>query len=336
MRRDRVRHTEDPGKDSFLDVIANVVAILIILVMVVGSQAKQGLTESVKRRLEANSPSASAVASAKNAAATVESGLNELQSNIKRQQFEIAYRNAERDQIQKVVLLAEEQLARRREQMNDEQKARLDLEQQVLAAQRQLAKTQLALESSAKPPPAAIPHLPTPMATTVLTEEVHFRLLSGRLAYVPYTEMLARLQADAPNRIHRLKDAPRIEETLPVVQGFGGRYILRRVDEEILTKVGPARRSNIELEKIWFVDAEPNLGEPFEEAIKSNSLFRARLTGLDPQRTVITVWVYPDSFDQFRRLKEQLFKAGFLTAARPLPSGHPIGGAPDGTRSAAE
>jgi hypothetical protein len=235
-----------------------------------------------------------------------------------------------------VVLLAEGQLAKRRDEMSDEERARIDLTQQIAATQSELSQMKLALGASVAAPPQVIEHLPTPMAKTVLTEEIHFRLLAGRLAYVPYTEMVARLQADAPNRVHRLRDVPRIEETLPVVQGFGGRYILRRTEEDLQTKVGPARRSIVELERIWFVDAEDNLGEPFEQALLAGSQFRARLTGLDPQRTVITIWVYPDSFDQFRRLKEQLFKSGFLTAARPMPSGLPIGGAPDGSRSAAE
>ncbi len=56
----------------------------------------------------------------------------------------------------------------------------------------------------------------------------------------------------------------------------------------------------------------------------------------DPDRTTVTVWVYPDSFNQFRTLKAELFRRRFLTAGRPLPEGHPIGGSPDGSRSASQ
>ena len=35
-------------------------------------------------------------------------------------------------------------------------------------------------------------------------------------------------------------------------------------------------------------------------------------------------------------MSAELFKLGYLTAGRPLPDGHPIGGSPDGTRSSAE
>ena len=334
MRRGSAVDAAAPGQDSFLDVVCNLVGIMVVLVMVVAGHAKSSILASDDQAAALAPPID--VAAAEAAAQQVQNSVDELAQKIQRQQLEIAYRNAERDQIQKIVLLAEDQLTRRSEELSDEEKSRIDLAQQIAAAQDALRQTKLALSTSVAPPPNAIEHLPTPMATTVLNDEVHFRLLGGRLAYVPYNEMIARLQVEAPNRVHRLQDAPRIEESLPIVQGFGGKYILRRVEEELMTKVGPARRSSIELELIWLVDAEANLGEPFEQALLPASQFRSRLSGLNPQRTVITVWVYPDSFDDFRRLKEQLYRLGYLTAARPLPMGKAIGGSPGGSRSAAE
>lgn len=334
MRRGSASQVQAPGHDAFLDVVCNLVGIMVVLVMVVAAHAKSVLIAE-----EASQPAASEtidVAGAVADARRIEAGIVDLQQRIGRQQFEIAYRNAERDQIQKLVLLVEDELAKRQSQMSDEDKARLELEQQIQAAQSELARVQLSLDTNTKSPPAAIPHLPTPMAQTVFTSEVHFRLLGGRLVYVPFAEMVERMQADAPSKVHRLKSVPRIEEVLPVVQGFGGRYILRRADAEVATKFGPSRQSLVELERLWLVDADQNLGEPLATALAAGSQFRARLTGLDRERTVITVWVYPDSFEEFRTLKGELFKAGFLTAARPLPDGVPIGGAPDGSRSSAE
>ena len=187
-----------------------------------------------------------------------------------------------------------------------------------------------------RPIPTALQHLPTPMAKTVFGSEVHFRLLGGRLAYVPWDEMLDRLKADAPNHVQKLRDAKRIELGLPVIDGFGARYVLRRAEIEVQTRLGAASQTHIELEKLYFVDTEPNLGAPLADALLAGSEFRARLAGRPSQRTTITVWVYPDSFDEFRILKAELFKLGFLTAGRPLPHGHPIGGSPDGSRSSAE
>jgi len=78
------------------------------------------------------------------------------------------------------------------------------------------------------------------------------------------------------------------------------------------------------------------LGEPIDAALAEGSLFRRRLAQLNPERTTITVWIYPESFEDFRRLKKDLFHLGFTTAARPLPEGMYIGGSPDGSRSAAQ
>jgi hypothetical protein len=123
---------EAPGQDSFLDVVCNLVGIMVVLVMVVAAHAKSVIIA------EADHPAITEtidVAGAQAEAQRVESGIVELQQRIQRQQFEIAYRNAERDQIQKLVILAEEELAKRQSQMTDEDKKRLALEQQIQSAQ---------------------------------------------------------------------------------------------------------------------------------------------------------------------------------------------------------
>ena len=43
MGRKASQHAHEPGQDSFLDIVANLVGILIILVMVVGARAKDAM-----------------------------------------------------------------------------------------------------------------------------------------------------------------------------------------------------------------------------------------------------------------------------------------------------
>jgi hypothetical protein len=176
--------------------------------------------------------------------------------------------------------------------------------------------------------PHVLEHLPTPMARTVFGTELHFRLLGHRLAYVPWDEVLERMKADAPRHVNKLKDTPRMEFSLPVIAGFGSRYVLRRADVEIETRIGTARQSGVELEQVYMVDVEQNLGQPMTEVFSPTSELFSRLSGMKPQNTTVTIWVYPDSFDDFRALKADLFKRGFLTAARPMPMGEPIAGRP--------
>jgi hypothetical protein len=339
MRRPKSDQAEAPGQDSFLDVVANLVGMLIILVMVVGAQTKRGLIARETARQNAAAPPAALqeeVVAAEAAAVSVEQSIGELQHKISRQNQEVAFREAERNRVQLLVTIAEQRLAEHRNQLGASDQQRYDLEEQLAAARGELAKLSQSQAALTKPSPAVLQHLPTPMAKTVFGSEIHFRLLGGRLVYVPWDEMLERLKSDAPQHVHKLRDAPRAEMSLPAISGFGARYILRRAEFEVQTRLGVASQSKIELESIYFVDAEPNLGVPLTEALQPGSAFHSRLAGHKPQQTTVTLWVYPDSFEEFRLLKAELFKQGYLTAGRPLPTGHPIGGSPDGSRSSAE
>ncbi len=344
-KRQHSDQAEAPGQDSFLDVVANLVGVLIILVMVVGAQAGRGLSaRDAARNSAATDPAPTAaesiapeqVTSAEAAATSVEASISELDARISRQNLEAALRAQERNKVQLLVTVAEQRLAEHRDQLTAEDQAKYDLQRELALARGELDKlsaTQVAITRQA---PQVLEHLPTPMAKTVFGTELHFRLLGGRLAYVPWDEMLAQLKAEAPKHVDKLRDAPRVELSLPVVAGFGVRYILRRSEVQMQTRIGTATQSRVELEKLYFIDAEPNLGVPLAEALQPGSEFKSRIGEHKPANTTVTVWVYPDSFDQFRALKAELFKLGYLTAGRPLPEGHPIGGSPDGSRSSAE
>lgn len=338
MKRRAKNQAEAPGHDAFLDVVCNLVGILIVLVMLIAAQAKRGMIAAeTSHHAPTTAVSAPGEAeAAAQAAAAVEASIHELEQRINRQNIEVALRQQERDRVQLLVTVAQQRLAQHRGQLSGADRARYDLEEQLAASRRQLDELDKAEVSARQQSPEVLPHLPTPMARTVFGTELHFRLQAGRLAYVPWDEMLERMKAEAPDHVQKLRDAPRVELSLPVLNGFGAKYILRRAEVHVQTKVGVATQGHIELEKIYFVDAEPNLGQPLVAALQPGSEFRSRLAGFKPQQATVTVWVYPDSFDEYRTLKAELFKLGYLTAARPMPANHPIGGSPDGNRSAAE
>jgi len=141
---------------------------------------------------------------------------------------------------------------------------------------------------------------------------------------------------DAPRNVWKLKDATTITETLGPIGGFRMKYTLRRVQQVVQVGGNPAVQQRVELDRFVLVPVQDDLGEPLEQALREGSEFLETLKRADPDRTTVTVWVYPDSFNQFRTLKAELFRRGFLTAGRPMPEGHPIGGSPDGSRSASQ
>lgn len=325
-----------PGQDSFLDVVCNLVGILIVLVMLVAAQAKRSMLAALGPSPAPPAPLTDDIRAAQAAAQALETSIHELDQTITAARLEMAVREAERNRYQVLVTVARQRLEEYRAQLSAEEQVRFDLAQQLADCQRQWASLRDQAATLSTPPPKVLEHLPTPMARTVFGTEVHFRLSGHRLAYVPWNEMIERLKADAPQHVGKLRDQPRIELSLPDYAGFGARYILRRAEVQVETRVGTAMRSGVELEQIYLVETEPNLGQPVSQALAPNSEFRARLAAYKPQNTTVTIWVYPDSFEDFRRVKSELFKMGFLTAARPMPEGEPIAGSPSGTRSVAE
>lgn len=335
----RREQADAPGQDAFLDVVANLVGILIILVMIVAAQAKRGF---VARDLPVEIPTAAVeplpdAAAATAAANEVEQGLVEINRNLKAQQQELAIKAQERAKLQLLVTIAEQSLTSHRDKLTSEDQQRFDLQTQLTQSTKELQQLEIErITLDQARPGNVIPHLPTPMAKTVFGTEMHFRLLGGRIAYLPWDEMISAMKADLPRQAQKLADTPRAEFSLPVMSGFGGKYILRRFDVDVQTKIATVRQARIGLERFFFVQVDNPIGETLDQALRPGSQFRSRLAAPQAKGATVTLWVYPDSFEEFRTVKQELFKAGFLTAGRPLPAGHPIGGSPDGTRSSAE
>jgi hypothetical protein len=339
-RRNTASQIEAPGQDSFLDVVCNLVGILIVLVMLVAAQAKRSMVAAAKSDTATAASEQSAAAAeaqaAESTAAALESSIQELEAKIDHEKLAAAIHDEERQKYQLLVTVAEQRLGEYRNQLSADERARYDLEQELTKSKNELASLKTTTVSYTKSKPHVLEHLPTPMARTVFGSELHFRLLNHRLAYVPFDEMKERMMADGRNQVHKLKDTPRAEFSLPEIAGFGARYILKRADSEVETRSGTSRQTAVELDVMYFVDVEPNLGQPIAQALGPVSEFRSLIAARKPQSTTVTIWVYPDSFDDFRMLKAELFRLGFLTAARPMPMGAPIAGGPSGHRSAAE
>lgn len=372
MRRQSSHQAEAPGQDSFLDVVANLVGILIILIIVVGAATQKAFVEQGEMADEeasgtaataAENPAGSApnsataadsaepgkdvpgerldeqqVKSAAAAAQAVEEDIFKTDELLKQQQFEVSFRRLERDKTLTLVAAAEKALAERRAALDQPAQEEFDRQQALETARRELGELERinGVLSKQTPPKGILEHLPTPMAKTVFGKEVHLRLGNGRLAYVPWDELVEQLKADAGQKVWRLREAASFSETLGPVDGFWMRYTLKRTEVTMARGGGTVSQQRAELDRFVISPMDETVGETVQEALAPESDFQTLVKRLDPQRVTITVWVYPDSFQHYRTFKKFLFDRGFLTAARPLPEGHPIGGSPDGSRSAAE
>lgn len=363
MRRYVKDTHEDQNYDSFLDIVANLVGILVILIMVIGVRARQVVTSTVEIDSTVSEPLVDEKASVlpELSLTPVPTGPSpeQIASDLVHQQaatekleadiFGIvaksnevveltAQRAEERNQLQLMISMAEQSLEKRRKSLSEGDQVKLTVASELESSRVELARLQeqIASVSSAVGQAEVIKNRATPVAKTVFGNEEHFRLKGGRLTYVPVSGMTARLKRDAQNKMWKLGSTDEVTEVIGPEGGFTMKYTLQRVQRQVNTPEGTRVARLIELKRFVMVPQASDLGEPVDQALAADSAFEQQLARMRPDETTITVWTYPDSYGDFRLVKERLFERGFTAAARPLPDGYPIGGSPNGTKSAAE
>ena len=189
--------------------------------------------------------------------------------------------------------------------------------------------------------------LPRPKSTSILSKspvarpaagsESHFELRRNRVSYIDLERLLEMTKADAQLRIRMSDQLAAISNKVGPAGSFSLEYELVRsvpgsVEELIASKA--MRRYDL---RAWEIVPEfENRGETYEATKNPISEFSRSINRMNPARTTITLWVYPDSFTLYRRLRNELVEQGFSVAARPLPDGMTIRGSPLGTQSAAQ
>lgn len=334
------------GHDAFLDVVANLVAILIILVVILGARSRE-IAEAVAEEQQ-----------------TASADLNEteLEEEVKSLQHEMSHANAafvESQRLEAAIKQADQKLAvlsSRRSQMLDllqaaniawqEMQKNYD-EQAVKNAKaasaqttamtelRELEATRTRLENAPEPI-VAVAHLPTPMAKTVFGEELHFRLKDGRLSVVPIERLVREIERDFKRSAMNGRDGIS-ESSVGPLSGYIANYSVNK-SKQMVARGGQAGTAvRVELVGMTIEPLEEPYGQPIAEVLQGGATqLDIELAGRSPDRTTVTVWVYPDSFAEFRRLKEHLYSRGFATAARPLPMHMPISASPNGSHSQAQ
>ena len=322
------------GLDSFQDIVANLVGILIILVMIVMMRARDELARKPEE-VPLHEVSVAEVDEARTIATGVEDNLLELDHTIQRQEFELNYRQRERDRILESITRAELELKKQQESMSAESQANIEMTSQYEAMSKELGELIRSRQvlRQLEPDVHVIEHMPTPMAKTVFGKEIHFRLDDGRISYVPFDQLVERMKRDAQSKVHKLHNHPQITETIGPVSGYRLRYDLGYTNDVIKTRSGSRLQQKIEMLQLELIPVQAVFGEPVEVALADGSQFMQYIKRTVPDTTTVTIWVYPNSFDEFRKFKTTLFSMGYACAGRPLPAGLYISASPHGTKS---
>ncbi|HOM16475.1 MAG TPA: hypothetical protein PK777_02970 [Thermoguttaceae bacterium] len=327
-----------PGQDSFLDVLTNLVGILVILVMLVGVRAakapvpQEGLTPEEQKALDD-------LAAEQVRVQSLRSDVLRLADQINQVQEAIAVRNRERVMLATAAAAARQELEAQRAALDDKGRRQFELRHALSEAQAELDHWTKVLQQPITPTEhvEVIHHQPTPLSRTVDEHEAHFQLRRGRIVHVPMRQIVEAVAADAQSKQDKLRQLSEISEIIGPVGGFRVKYEFEK--KEVMLS-GPNRTGAVAtvaaLRYLMLLPVRAEMGETIDEALGPNSEFRRALGQFPPRRSTVTIWTYPDSFLEFRRLKEALAQEGYATAARPLPEGAPISASPAGSKSAAE
>ncbi len=352
MIRRRRRTREIPFSfDSFLDIVANVVGIIIRLILVVWVGARSYSSVQMLARKAATDPQATA------------SG-QQLQDPL---QQELAEHRRQLARAQERLL---EQL-RRLQQCQDQEKGQDAVWTTLAARRQQLAAEQRTLMRAAEagqarenaralslaelrersrrlaeeiqeieklPAPQKTLRYRTPISRPLHSEELHFECRGGRVTFIDVAGLMAQVREGMEDKGKLLRSQWQLNDVTGTIGPFRLRYTLERERGLLDTLSAAAPPSSSDGFRYgvtgWEVEAMAfQRGETLEAALAADSSFRQVVDGIDPEQTAVTFWVYPDSFALFRRLRDYLYDRDITVAGRPLPFGVPIASTRQGSAS---
>lgn len=331
MRRSAAQQSEAVNSDSFLDIVASVVSIMIIMVVMEGMRIKNAPVKLAVAVSPAVTELKKEVATEQSMQADVFKAAEETH-NLEQ---ETAARGMQRDVLATMVSAVEQKIQERRQQLDGAKRADFDLARNLSESRFQLDQLVRQRQEVENAPgePVVVESYPTPISRAVDGPEAHLLISNGRVVFVPLQPLLEEFQTQAKRQVYKLRDQPELTDTVGPVGGFRLRYTLERHDISSETGRGGAYAR---LEKWTLIPTSSDLGEPVRLALEQESDFRQALSKILPGRTTITIWVYPDGFAAFRQIRKELYRLGYAIAARPLPPGTPISGSPEGSKSAAQ
>ena len=341
--------------DSFLDLVANVVGIIIRLILVawVGARTYTGVFHppggarastgtAAARKKAGSSPEvereAQAVEQAKQRLAEAEAALLEhlrKQEDLRARQAEAARQLAALDDEGRKFAKEATELGARRVRL---EQGRRQAELSMLEVRRRIDKLMKEVaEVRRLPSPKKILRYQTPVAQAVQSEELAFECRRGRVTFLDVEGLLREVRQEMRSRVQQLRAQWQFEGETPTCGAFRLRYVVTRERGtlDIAGMGGPDPDSNFRygLESWVAVPTVEQRGETLAAALRPGSEFRRIVDRIDPEQTAVTFWVYPDSFAAYRTLRDYLLRRDVLVAGRPLPDDFPIASSRSGTVS---
>jgi hypothetical protein len=173
-----------------------------------------------------------------------------------------------------------------------------------------------------------------PISQAVHSEELFFECKDGRVTYIDLPAFQLEIKQALEGLAVELRTRWQVERTTSQLGPYRLRYTVER--ERGGMDVGPTPSGTAYRYGLigWTVEPlTPDRGETLAKALAPKSEFRQIVDPLDDRISTVTFWVYPESFEMFRQLRDYLYERGLNVAGRPLTPGAPIAAARNGTAS---
>ena len=340
IRRRRPRREVAFSFDSFLDVVANVVGIILRLILVawVGAQSyTAAMIDELAPPAPAPLAEAAPLPEPTDPLATVNqrrrTDLDKAKGLLAQQMVPVEPLRQQRLRIAEEL----DDLAARRKALADERKSVEHLAKdrgavgqalvlslsELSGRSKQLLKELDELQKAPSRKKSLRYRMPV---SQPVTEEVSFECQGGRVTLIDVEALADKVHQAVRSRQEQLRLNGRVKDVTPAVGAFRLRYLLERERGGVEANIGLSTSggpSDVTVE--W--EAEPVLaerGETADAALAAGSAFRKVIESIEPRQTAVTLWVYDDSFALYRRLRDYLHDRDVAVAARPLSNGMPI------------
>ena len=350
IRRRRPKPRETFSFDSFLDVVANVVGIIIRLILVVwvGARSYTQLMDKALLPEETAAPLAALEESDEPAFTAMKEERSELQK-LEAQLLEQLHLVQDERDIRLKEEPLEKELTSRIGDLHAAAEQAKNAQQQERNATRIAALTTEEIQARSKklreeiealqknPVPKKPLHYRTPVSRPVQSDEFHFELSDGRVTFVDVYGLLAEYNSRREDIERQLQGSYQSVGTLGPSGAFKMVYTVER-ERGLVDSFGggrPGSRQGFRYGLVaWQMEAVAlERGENVEQALRPGSDFRRIADRLDSLQSAVTFWVYPDSFAAFRKLRDFLYERDITVAGRPMPFGVPMASSKQGTLS---
>lgn len=334
--------------DSFLDVVANVIGIVVRLILVAWVGARS-YSESMQ---QPDDPPANVQGTPSPSAAD-----DPVTSEMEKVRRELADARLRLLEQLGSLQLAEAEAHEIRDQLAELDKGRQTLDAETAKLGIELAakgaRTRQAVASAeelrkrgkqvlaqikaleAQPRQTQVLRYHTPVSRAVHADEMFFECRNGRVTFINLPAFMLEVNIGLQDKAAVLKTQWQASGKTSQIGAFRLRYTIEREKNALEGfAAGPVSGGYRYGLSEWFIEPmTDDRGEPIELALRENSAFRQRVDQLDSQITVVTFWVYADSFELFRRLRDHLYERGIEVAGRPLTEGSLISASRHGTAS---